>query len=348
VLDRRTGFPVTDPTPASPPPSVPRRARALAGRLLLLLGGLVAGFLLLEAALQAVAVVRRSGEDAAPITWRGDGTRVLAVGDSNTYGIYAERDQTYPAVFEARWNLLGGRRVDVLNLGRPGMNSTQAKALVDATLGELRPEVVFLMIGANDFWTPTASEVPLWGRSRVVRLLTMAWRALTRAAVIEPATAQRITVGDHTVEIGGTGYVAPVRDWEEILLANVRAISDATRAAGVRLVLLTYPADDDVYGTTNRRIRRLARETGVPLIDVGLALRRRCPTVKTPLPDCEGFDCWTQVPAFSGVHERCGLLLPDGHPTVEGYAAVAQTVVDGWTRLHAGDTAARGRATASH
>jgi len=320
---------VADPVSETPPHS----SRALGSRLLLLLGGLVAGLVLLEAALQMVALVRRSNEATQHFAWRGDGTRVLAVGDSNTYGIYAERDEAYPAVFEARWNVRGGKPVDVLNLGRPGMNSTQAKAVVDATLAELRPEVVFLMIGANDFWAPPASDVPLWGHSRVVRLLTMVWRSLTGSAVMQPADAQRMTVGEQTVEIAGTDYAAPVRTWDVTLLANLRAIADVTRAAGVRLVLLTYPADDGVYGTANRRIRRLAREIDVPLIDVGLALRRRCPSVT--IPGCEGPSCWTKAPPFSGVHERCDLLLPDGHPTVTGYAAVADDVADAWNRLQA-------------
>ena len=70
-----------------------RLARALGVRLVAIALGLIAGLVVLEIALQLAAVVTRSTARDADVV-SGAGVRhVLAVGDSNTYGLYLDREQ---------------------------------------------------------------------------------------------------------------------------------------------------------------------------------------------------------------------------------------------------------------
>lgn len=172
----------------------------------------------------------------------------------------------------------------------------------------------------DDFWTLPEGEAPRWQRWRVMRLLTMLWFYCTRDAVVPSADRHVLEVGGKRVELSVTGQGYGVTDWQAKMLVNLRGIVAAARAVGARVVLLTYAADEEAYASVNQQIRRLAREENVPLIDVGLAMRRRCPATR---PVAGG------KPEHLPLAERCGLFLADGHPTVAGYDAIAQALIDG-------------------
>jgi lysophospholipase L1-like esterase len=126
-----------------------------AGRfLLLLVVNVVLYVLVLEAFLQAGAWwVRTTGREL-PSEWITSNQRILCIGDSNTYGLWLERDEAYPKQLEAIWNeRIGTPEVEVLNLGFPGTNSSRLRRDLPRMLEVFEPDVVILMIGANDYWT---------------------------------------------------------------------------------------------------------------------------------------------------------------------------------------------------
>ena len=170
-----------------------RLARALGVRLVAIALGLIAGLVVLEIALQLAAVVTRSTARDADVV-SGAGVRhVLAVGDSNTYGLYLDREQAYPAVFAQRENAIARERVSVVNAAFPGVNSSQLRNLLPELLRSVRPTDVFVMVGANDWWTlpepiragGTEPSRPLWLRSRVLRLFVILERWFEAPAVLE-------------------------------------------------------------------------------------------------------------------------------------------------------------------
>lgn len=79
-------------------------------------------------------------------TW---GLRVVALGDSNTYGYGLPADAAYPALLEAR--LRGhGLRARVWNAGVNGQTVLQGLARLERDVIQRRPDVVLVAFGLND------------------------------------------------------------------------------------------------------------------------------------------------------------------------------------------------------
>ena len=74
----------------------------------------------------------------------GSGARVLALGDSLTYGTGATPESSYPTV------LAGLTKWDVVNAGVPGETAQQGCARLAPLLDEHRPQLILVFLGGND------------------------------------------------------------------------------------------------------------------------------------------------------------------------------------------------------
>lgn len=303
--------------------------RRLVRGLLQLVVALVLLALALEAALQLAAVAVRATGRPDPGSWLTERHRVLTLGDSNTYGLWVQPEASYPKVFERLWNADAARTpIEVLNLGFPGTNSSKVRHDFPRLLRTFRPDTVLLMIGANDYWTVRTEEVdderPLarvvrfaWRYSRLYRLLYIARRAIAGEPALRVETGLidgfrrgegTARFGDETFELGWaqrTGMTTSLAAIEQEGRADVLAIAEEASREGVRLVLVTYPSEMQLYGAANARMRALAKEHGLPLVDLGVRFRAECPDKA----------CTTY-------------FLADQHPNVAGYARAAEMLVE--------------------
>lgn len=167
-------------------------------KLILVAFGVAAALVALEIVLQVVAYVIWSTR-AAPAAPVSDGARVvLCVGDSFTYGLRAtETNNAYPAVAQRALAEGSGAPIRFVNLGWPGQDSAQVLARLPAQLARHRPELVYVLVGYNDFWRsgeePTAADVGdgfpiVW---RTGRLLSMLAAAVAGGPPDEPADGAR-------------------------------------------------------------------------------------------------------------------------------------------------------------
>ena len=292
--------------------------------------GLVAGLVASEALLQAGAAVVRLGRREVSGS-RGEDMIVLCLGDSNTYGLYVDEEQAWPRQLEAAWRAAGRPpRLEVINGGFPGMNSSRIRNLLPQVIEDLRPAVVLLMVGANDLWTqeePPREErasisVRLWRYSRLYRLFYMLVRAPndgveSKAAIrslhgpedMSPGALRRGTggmrIGPDRLPLGWQRVenVEATRGWEYRLEANLGVIARAALRARVRLAFVTYPADWGTYKIANEHVRIAAEVNEVSLIDVAAEFDAACP------------------------HRECSdLFFADWHPRAKEYARVAEII----------------------
>jgi lysophospholipase L1-like esterase len=300
--------------------------RAALSRVGLVALGLALALLVGEGLLQAgAAVVRWTGREA-PAALSGGKRRIVCLGDSNTYGIYVERDQPYPQTLEKLIAEPDGSLppTEVLNLGFPGNNSSKIRHALPRILRELRPDIVTLMVGTNDWWTepepdPGRTKDPptltdwLYRHSRMYRLMFMIRRSLRTPTVSvdrrpnpdRSSAAGSVSLGETVFEWQWQKREGGVTNWAPALRDNLRAMVQLCREQGVQPVLLTYPAEVRTYGKANEILRQEAAAAGVPLIDLGATFRGVCPD-----PPC---DEW---------------FFLDNHPKPIGYRLVAEQIRD--------------------
>jgi lysophospholipase L1-like esterase len=111
--------------------------------------------ILLEGALQVAAFFVKEQAWRAKASWVTGGMRILALGDSNTYGLYLDKEEAYPAQLEKLWNETNpDKPIEIINVGYPGTNSFRLRANLPELIDTFQPDMALVLIGFNDFWTP--------------------------------------------------------------------------------------------------------------------------------------------------------------------------------------------------
>lgn len=193
--------------------------------------------------------------------------RVAILGDSVTYGYRLPAEHAYPQQLEA---LLAarGKRIEVLNAGVAGWSTREERAAY-ARLRPYRPERVLLAVCLNDLpaLQKAAAPPPAWlarwhRRSALVRRLVDAPQREIRSVrqlFLEPdAPATRTAFERFATELS--------------------ALRDSVRADGASLGVLVFPYRFQVLPhapapSVQQRLADVAREAGVPLLDLLPALR---------------------------------------------------------------------------
>lgn len=301
--------------------------RAALARLALLLGGLVAGLILLEGALQLAGLYTWATRPHDTQRWLHGGQRIVCMGDSNTFGFFLERpaEQAYPRQVQSLWNTRAAASpIEVLNLGVPGMNSSKIRSTLPEILRTLRPDMVSVMVGVNDFWI---SPVPpdeaaggqvslldaIWSRSRVARLAHMIDRAWQQQSIditlpkvgSETKSEAILHYGNRDIDLTPPAIGGKRKQWREDLKTNLVAIAEQAARANVRLIFLTYPAEGTLYNQANAATRSAAATSGTMLIDLGTEFLKLCPS-----KNCED------------------LFYFDLHPRLKGHQIAAQLIVE--------------------
>lgn len=308
--------------------------RTFLSRGLLLGFGIVLALAFVEAVLQIGSLFADVTGHHSLVSRLADRRAWLALGDSNTYGLYVEREESFPSVLERLWlEDPGLPQIQMINLGFPGTNSTTVRNQLPALLERLKPERVLVLVGVNDIWTihePSAErprtdqglERLLWRWSRLFRLFFMLRRNVEMPELGDEYTPESplgfeqrrvdVEIAGESVELGFTPRESGAdEDWPRLLSNNLSAIAEMTTAAGVGLSVLTYASGERHYGRTNAVLRAWARESGSSLIDPTPAFSQRCP------------------------RGRCDLLLADRHPSASGHALFARIVFDALSPTHA-------------
>ena len=218
----------------------------------------------------------------------GDGDfRILAVGESTTFGLHAGTDSAYPAQLEYLLNeRFPGTVFTMMNTGVPSQNSTSILRNIHFQLTKYRPDLVISLFGANDMNEALndlnarvlfgSVYVPEWiAGLRIYKLLSVTRDYFLHRPIIEKDGAW--TFCDETQKHPGGGWI--YNDYyERQLLLNYRDIVDIVRQHGAEIAILSYVHRSDrlhdIFGT-------VAREKKAPYIDLYIPPGKRTPDLFT-------------------------------------------------------------------
>lgn len=162
------------------------------------------------------------------------GARVLALGDSLTFGTGTTPDNAYPAV------LAGLTGWEVITGGVPGDTSAQALQRLPGLLQEHAPALVLVGIGGNDLLRRLPEDTLRANLRETVALCQAAGAQVLLIAVPRPTLAARVTesLDDHPL-YGELSEALKVplhrRGWSEVLQdASLRSDTIHANAQGYR------------------------------------------------------------------------------------------------------------------
>ena len=208
--------------------------------------------------------------------------RIACVGDSWTFGMNVNQDQTYPARLAA-WlrTRRPDMRVDVENFGVLGYSSFQGRRLLETRVLDLKPDVVAIGFGMND------SEVAGYRDRDMVVASPPRWttRLKERAADVEvykllqfvalslkfrpkPLDAYLKEEADAKPSAADTDYDA-IDPWTRVsphdYEGNIRSMIRRATSRGARVVLL----DNELWDQSPYRpiLKKISADTKTPLVD---------------------------------------------------------------------------------
>jgi lysophospholipase L1-like esterase len=196
--------------------------------------------------------------------------RIVALGDSFTFGLGIEEHDTFASLLQERLGTLtapGGKKYEVLNEGVVGYTSRDEAAVLRHKALALQPRGILLAYILNDpeidprpslhkYFDP----VPWWRHSDLLRLLHLGWNSL------------------QVWRYGGGDYIrylhAPGREkWRSVEEA-FRSIGSDARGAGAWVVVAIFPITpkaswtDYRYADLHAQVAGAARARGFGVVDL--------------------------------------------------------------------------------
>jgi lysophospholipase L1-like esterase len=207
--------------------------------------------------------------------------RVLALGDSQTFGAGLDLSETWPKQLERMLGNHGGYRWEVVNAGIPGTDTWQHEILLRRFLDTIHPHAVVLALYVNDVVPrhdprklDASAQTNTWSKRLVYlvkRSSVVTWiyyRLLLRwyARQFKGATS-----AEEAVLAGGNDELAE-RGWRQVeySLTAMKALCDAR---GIILLVAILPRRDQVSGihpgrAYNERARTVAEAHGIEALDL--------------------------------------------------------------------------------
>lgn len=144
-------------------------------KILLIIIGLCIAFLLGEVFFQiGNLLVNRTNNNLS--VSKSDNYRILCLGDSSTYGIGASdiKRFSYPSWLQTVLDQnISYKKFEVLNLGVPGINSSQLLNRFKHNILNYKPDMVIVMVGINDPWNFEESNILEFYNTTAVKQLYM-------------------------------------------------------------------------------------------------------------------------------------------------------------------------------
>lgn len=162
--------------------------------------------------------------------------RVILTGDSITFGIGVNDDESFPAQLQAALKRAGRDDVEAWNAGVPGYAMADHLGWLRSRLLSFAPDVIVLQLSRNDDAVPMPLS-PWFMKTLRVSGLARSWMLYRFNFVRDPA----------------------------LFRSSFRAYVDECRRAGVKLVI----AFEGLPNSNRTEVLDIARNEGIPIFEIG-------------------------------------------------------------------------------
>lgn len=197
--------------------------------------------------------------------------RIICIGDSSTFGDGVRDSETFAAVTETLLKQRGDQRpLDVINAGIPGYTSHQVRKFLQMELLALSPDMVVVMVGANDM-VPAKDHIEdknrIQANDRILQTRSFFGRLKTYQALMAlvlplkfkaPPTNKKVTL---RVE-----YADFVKN-----LCTIRKMGEQH---GFSTILMTVPHIFETEHLMNPHTRKAAAQCGAYLLDLSVEMKK--------------------------------------------------------------------------
>jgi lysophospholipase L1-like esterase len=228
--------------------------------------------------------------------------RILALGDSCTWGWRVGQNESYPAVLQQVLDQqYGDGRYQVINAGVPGYTSYQTLVALQEKGLPLKPDIVIIAVGFNDLFKTGDVERQIASERRFMPLLKLDDLLLDTSRMYRWVRWQAAAAtNEQAVRVTPEGYQR-----------NMRAMVEMARAQGAHVLLLSF-----WHPLTNDQPYRLAMISAAesekaplvtydgPLIDVVHPTPEGYAILVRAIVDALRAEGWLPIP--SPARERAG------------------------------------------
>ena len=256
--------------------------------------------------------------------------RILALGDSVTFGEGLQVEEAFPALLERELAARTGARYEVLNAGVEGYNAEAELAFLRERGLVLGPETVVVGFNLNDYdYAPALGPLGILTRDPLARVSTrslanvsefyflLRWLVATRGrpfgdprvtAALTRRPGERFSDLDRYVSALRKRYYAHPSDgcWQ-VMVDALRGLGETARAHRLRLVVAILPDGDQV---------------GVP--DPDLLPQRKVLAICAEA----ALDCLDLHPAFAAAARDGELFFDIMHPNAAGHRLIARALAE--------------------
>lgn len=76
--------------------------------------------------------------------------KILCIGDSHTFGLGVDQDETYPAQLQRLLNQKSKTKIRIVNAGVPAYGWLEEQVMLNKVLGKVKPDIVVMQVSWND------------------------------------------------------------------------------------------------------------------------------------------------------------------------------------------------------
>lgn len=208
-----------------------------------------------------------------------DKTRILALGDSMTFGYYVEQDQTFPARLQAELVAGSWEAVEVVNGGAGGWSIEDQARFVEERALKLKPDVVTLNFCANDIadlqrprciYQTQIAELDTHGGLKPILYGTAIYELVLRGKIaLKRRRLERAGKVPHPLSSVDVPEAKQAELWKRYAewLDRLHA---ALRAQGIPLVVCylpdAYKLKEKLPATDEARLRALCNERSISFV----------------------------------------------------------------------------------